>query len=282
LNKNQINSVKIKKIEEECDGVLSLTFNVKNIIDSNIQPMPGQFVMVWVPGVDEVPMSLSGADLKGNWTITVKNVGECTNILCNLSQGDYIGFRGPLGNSFTIPKDKTKLIFLIGGGTGIAPLNFLSKKFAERKLEHIIIEGANKEREIIFINQFESLDHDFSNVIFCTDDGSFGSEGFASTIFKNEIKKYSKKNLSDAIVYTCGPEKMMYEIFHVCEEKKIPMEASLERMMRCGCGLCGLCTLDPLGLLVCIDGPVFNSQILRKIDDFGKFRRDITGRKSKI
>jgi dihydroorotate dehydrogenase electron transfer subunit len=49
--------------------------------------------------------------------------------------------------------------------------------------------------------------------------------------------------------------------------------------MRCGCGLCGLCALDPLGLLVCMDGPVFNSEELLKLNDFGKYKRDFTGRK---
>ena len=57
------------------------------------------------------------------------------------------------------------------------------------------------------------------------------------------------------------------------------MYASLERIMRCGCGLCGLCVLDPLGLLVCKDGPVFNSHMLAEMEDFGKFKRDFSGKK---
>jgi dihydroorotate dehydrogenase electron transfer subunit len=74
----------------------------------------------------------------------------------------------------------------------------------------------------------------------------------------------------------------MYKILQFCLDKKIEMYASLERIMRCGCGLCGLCVLDPVGLLVCNDGPVFKSDILAEIEDFGRFRRSFSGRKYPI
>jgi dihydroorotate dehydrogenase electron transfer subunit len=271
--------VKVEKIEEECEGIINISFKMQDAKDYSILPKAGQFIMVWVPGVDEVPMSLSGADLECYWTITVKDVGECTNALCNLSVGDYIGVRGPLGTYFTIPEDNSKLVFLIGGGTGIAPLKFLAEKLKSKGFNVSLIQGAKKEADLIFISQFGTFQRDLSNVIYCTDDGSFGSEGYASKIFREELDNYSQQELSNALAYTCGPELMMREVFRICEEHNIPLEASLERMMRCGCGLCGLCSLDPLGLLVCKDGPVFPSEILRKIDDFGKYKRDITGRK---
>jgi dihydroorotate dehydrogenase electron transfer subunit len=74
----------------------------------------------------------------------------------------------------------------------------------------------------------------------------------------------------------------MYRVFQICEKKSMNLQASLERIMRCGCGLCGLCSIDPLGLLVCRDGPIFKSEILRKLEDFGKYKRDFTGKKIKI
>jgi len=283
LNINQINTVKIDKIREECEGVKTISFNVKELLEDNkIKPMPGQFIMVWVPGVDEVPMSLSGADLEGNWTITVKDIGDCTNALSNLTKGDYIGIRGPLGNSFTIPDDTSRLVFLVGGGTGIAPLKFLAEELYQKNFKTTLIQGAKQEMETIFIDQFDTFKNDPSNVVFCTDDGSFGSQGYASSIFDEELRKLPQEDLSKVIVYTCGPEIMMRKVFTICEGFKIPLEASLERMMRCGCGICGLCSLDPLGLLVCKDGPVFHSETLRQFDDFGKYKRDITGKKLEI
>jgi dihydroorotate dehydrogenase electron transfer subunit len=278
LTFNKIYTIKIQKIEEECKGIKSFTFNTSNLVKSYVEPLPGQFIMVWVPGIDEVPMSLSDTDSEGNWTITVKNVGECTNALHNLNVGDYIGIRGPLGNSFTIPQDSSLLIFLVGGGIGMAPLKYLAKQLHKNKINFTLIEGANQDKEIMYFNEFQT----FSKILYCTDDGSFGSEGFASKIFKEELNKYSQKQLSHALTFTCGPEKMMFEVFKVCEEYGIRLEASLERMMRCGCGLCGLCALDPLGLLVCKDGPVFDSKVLRNLQDFGKYKRDFSGRKIKI
>jgi len=273
---------KIQKIEEECKGIKNFTFNASNLMKNYIEPLPGQFIMVWVPGIDEVPISLSNADSEGNWTITVKNVGECTNALHNLNVGDYIGIRGPLGNSFTIPKDSSSLIFLVGGGIGMAPLKFLAKELYKKKIKFTLIEGANQDKEIMYLNEFKTFSKDFSEIFYCTDDGSFGSEGFASKVFKEELNKYSKNKLSNALTYTCGPEKMMVEVFKICEEYHIRLEASLERMMRCGCGLCGLCALDPLGLLVCKDGPIFDSKVLRNLQDFGKYKRDFSGKKIKI
>ena len=90
------------------------------------------------------------------------------------------------------------------------------------------------------------------------------------------------KDFSKLIVYACGPEIMLYKLFQVCEKHQIEYYASLERIMRCGTGLCGLCALDPLGLLVCKDGPIFSSEILRELEDFGKFKRDFSGKKIPI
>jgi dihydroorotate dehydrogenase electron transfer subunit len=74
-----IKTVKINRIINDCEGVKTLFFNFKKVDNINYnKPKPGQFVMVWVPGIDEVPMSISGCDEIGNWSITVKNVGECT------------------------------------------------------------------------------------------------------------------------------------------------------------------------------------------------------------
>jgi dihydroorotate dehydrogenase electron transfer subunit len=75
---------------------------------------------------------------------------------------------------------------------------------------------------------------------------------------------------------------MLFKLFQTCIKHNIEFYASLERIMRCGCGICGLCALDPLGLLVCKDGPIFSSKQLEKIEDFGKYIRDFTGKKMNI
>ena len=279
----EIKTVKINRIINDCEGVKTLIFNFKNIDNINYKkPKPGQFVMVWVPGIDEVPMSISGCDDIGNWSITVKNVGECTETIHKLKIGDFIGVRGPLGNCFEIPQDKSKKLFLISGGIGIAPLRFLISELSRLNYEFKIIHGAKIESELIHIDEFSELETNDSKIFYCTDDGSYGAKAFVSDTFENLIKNLSNRELSQSIAYTCGPEKMIFKIFQICEKYKIELQASLERIMRCGCGLCGLCVMDPLGLLVCKDGPVFKSKTLRQIEDFGKYKRDLTGKKTLI
>jgi dihydroorotate dehydrogenase electron transfer subunit len=280
LTENTIKTVKIQKIFDECKDVKTLYFNVKNSNNQTyITPKAGQFAMIWVPGIDEIPMSISECDNDGNWAITVKNVGECTEALCNLSIGDYIGVRGPLGNFFKLPTNNSKKIFLIGGGIGMAPLKFFSSKLTENNIQHIIIEGAKVQDELMFKEAFLRLK---TEVHYCTDDGSYGIKGVSSEIFTELLGSFEKQDLSNLIVYSCGPELMLYEIFKICNERNIEFYASLERIMRCGCGLCGLCSLDPLGLLVCKDGPIFDIKTLNQIQDFGKYQRDFTGKKIHI
>ncbi len=275
MTENTIKTVKIQRIINECDGIKTIIFNISNVET----PKPGQFVMVWVPGVDEVPMSISGYDDNGTWSITVKNIGECTDAIHNLTIGDYIGVRGPLGNHFTLPDDKSKKIFLIGGGIGIAPLKSLASSLSRMKYRFYVIEGAKIGSDLIFMDEFQTYDKEYSEIFYCTDDGSYGLEGLTTETFENIIKDYSQEQLSNIIAYACGPEKMLYNIFLICEKYNIKLNVSLERIMRCGCGLCGLCAIDPLGLLVCKDGPVFSLENLRKMDDFGKDKRNFTGKK---
>ena len=282
MTENIIKTVKINKIVNECNGVKTLSFNMKEGNKEYIPPKPGQFVMVWVPGVDEVPMSISGYDEHGNWSITVKDVGECTNSIHNLVIGDFIGVRGPLGNHFKIPNDKSKIIFLIGGGIGIAPLKFFATKLLEMNYKFTIITGAKTDSDLMFIDDFQSYKNLLPEFHFCTDDGSDGLKGLASEIFEQLIKDWNENEFSNIIVYSCGPEIMLYKLFQTCIKHNIEFFASLERVMRCGCGLCGLCSLDPLGLLVCKDGPIFGLNILKGLKDFGKFQRDFTGKKIKM
>ena len=272
-----MHTVRVVKIKEECFGVKTIFFKI------NLQkPKPGQFLMVWVPGIDEIPMSVSSWDKNDYWSVTVKNVGECTKHLSDVKIGDYIGIRGPLGNNFTIPKDSSKKILLIGGGTGLAPLKFLAEELMHQKRTFTFIEGAKSKNQVIFKDALQINKKATNELIFCTDDGSFGIKAFAPEVLKDYIANLSKKHLENLIIYTCGPEIMMYKVYELCKEFHLKLQASLERVMRCGCGICGLCAIDPLGLLVCKDGPIFRCDQLEKMEDFGKYRRDFTGKKIKI
>jgi dihydroorotate dehydrogenase electron transfer subunit len=232
---------------------------------------PGQFLMLWVPGVDEIPLSIMDAAENGRVSVAVKNVGEATRALHKQVMGEFIGVRGPFGNSFSLKKGQ---ILMVGGGTGIAPLLFLSKRLPQRRTKITFVLGAKTKDELLLMNELERICSP-ENVVATTEDGSFGLECLATESLGSILSK-SKFDT----VYTCGPEKMMRRVLASAEEHEIPVEASLERLMRCAIGLCGSCIIGKYR--VCRDGPVFNSRQLREVkNEFGISKQNFYGTKTR-
>jgi dihydroorotate dehydrogenase electron transfer subunit len=214
---------------------------------------PGQFVMLWIPGIDEIPLSIMDVS-KDLISVTVKAIGDATRHLHSLAPGATIGIRGPFGNSFTESRGH---VLLVGGGTGTAPLLFLAKQLAA-KTEHVVFaEGARTANELLFVREIGEV---CQTVITTTDDGSAGQKGFVTQAIASLLEKEHFD-----IVYVCGPEIVAKKIFDLTEKHKLPIEASLERLMRCGIGLCGSCVIGKYR--VCRDGAVFTSEELREMKD---------------
>ena len=164
-------------------------------LDSDLDPAPGQYIMVWIRGVDEVPMSFSGPD-----TITVQSVGEATQALFQFSAGDSLGLRGPLGNGFIL---RGKKILLIGGGVGTAPLAFLGEQARSQGLEVASLIGFRSKDDLVFESRFEAL----GDTYITTDDGSAGIHGRVAEGLKGlNLLEYDQ-------IYICGPEMMMWAKF---------------------------------------------------------------------
>jgi dihydroorotate dehydrogenase electron transfer subunit len=230
---------------------------------------PGQFLMLWIPGVDEIPLSILDARKDGEVTVAVKKVGEATEALHSKKVGEVIGMRGPFGNSFTI---KNGRILMVGGGTGIAPLLFLTKKLASKTTKLVFVMGAKTKEELMFIDELEELCSK-GNVVATTEDGSYGIKCLATTPLETLLTKERFD-----MICTCGPEQMMRKVFDLAEKHGIALEASLERLMRCAIGLCGSCVVGKYR--VCRDGPVFTAQQLREVkDEFGISKRDFNGKR---
>ena len=259
-----MNSPKIVKIiEDRIEAKDTKTL----IFEHPIEMIPGQFFMVWIPGVDEIPMSVSYIK-KENKGITFRMVGEATKALFDLHKGHTIGIRGPYGNGFKINGEN---ILFIGGGTGVAMLAPAIEIARKNNISTNVIIGAKTKDELFFKDRIKKSG---SNLIITTDDGSEGVKGFATDILKDiiNVNKFSS-------ILTCGPEKMMKKIIDISD--KIPVQASLERYMKCAVGICSQCSIGN-GLRVCVEGPVFDSDTLKKMDDFGKFKRDSSGCKVQI
>jgi dihydroorotate dehydrogenase electron transfer subunit len=242
--------------------------NVKTIkFECNKKTQPGQFFMIWIPKIDEIPMSVSYIDkkIKG---ITFRKIGDATKALYNLKKGDKIGIRGPYGNGFEINENK---ILFVGGGTGISTIVPAIEKAIIKNISATAILGVKNKDELFFKNRIKKTG---AKLIVTTDDGSEGKKGFAS-----DTAEHLLKNEKFDLILTCGPEIMMKKILDI--SSNIPFQASLERYMKCGIGLCGQCCVGE-GLRVCVDGPVFDKKVLKNVKDFGIYKRDAAGRKIKF
>jgi dihydroorotate dehydrogenase electron transfer subunit len=153
----------------------------------------------------------------------------------------------------------------------------LAEKLAGVAAKISFVLGAKTRDELLFLQRIETvLSKADARVIATTEDGSYGLKGVA-TDPAGEILEKEKFDM----IYTCGPEQMMYKMLMLAERYRAPLQASLERLMRCAIGLCGSCVLGKF--MVCKDGPVFSDEQLREVkDEFGRFRRGRTGKKVSI
>lgn len=224
---------------------------------------PGQFVMVWIPHHDELPMALSYlGPVKG---ITVHAYGDATKALAEFRAGDRIGVRGPYGNTFQLEGSH---VLAVAGGTGMASVIAAIEAFAQQGAEVTTAVGARTAEELLFVDRASAS----GEVHVSTDDGSRGFHGFVPALAERLLDKHK----FDQIV-TCGPERMIKIIVDEARKREIKVQAAVERYMKCGIGICDACAFDDR--LVCVDGPIFSGTQLAGSRDFGVFRRTKDGRR---
>lgn len=230
---------------------------------------PGQFVMIWLPDFDEIPMSLSSTYPNGLVSVTVAKVGEATEFFHKKKEGDLVGVRGPLGNSFRLERGN---VLLIGGGTGIAPLAFLAEELAGLKTGITFLMGAKTKAELLFLSRIKrSNSKPKLRIVASTEDGSVGHEGVVTELAEEILEREEFD-----MIYACGKELMLLKIFRLAQKHKISLQVSLERLMRCAIGLCGSCVIGKYR--VCVDGPVFTDRQLKEVEqEFGRSKRSFDG-----
>ncbi len=248
---NILRTTQILSVKDESPTVKTYTLED----DLLAKAKPGQFLMLWIPGIDEIPISVLQA-AEGQVQFAVKVVGDATRHLHTLKAGDRLGVRGPFGNSFTESRGR---VLLVGGGTGTAPLLFLAKRLAAKADRLSFVVGAKTKAELLFLEQLDAVCTD-EGAVATTEDGSFGLQCLATEPLERLVDR-GKFNM----IYTCGPERMTRKVFDLAEKAKVAMEASLERLMRCGIGLCGSCMIGKYR--VCRDGPVFTMAQLGEVKD---------------
>ena len=273
LTAAKLRTTQIVGIKTETPTIKSITFQDR--LSANATP--GQFIMVWIPSVDEVPMSLSTINPKENLAaITVGKVGEATSALHRMKVGDIIGIRGPFGNSYTVTKARN--VMIIGGGTGLASLAPLTEKIVTQPRRKVtLLLGAKTCSELLFLERMKTVVSKANGkIVATTEDGSYGEKWLVT----QPLERLLAAERFD-VICACGPEQMMFEVFLLTERYAVSLQASLERLMRCAIGLCGTCVIGKFR--VCRDGPVFSGDQLREVKkEFGHFRRGFDGGKTSL
>ena len=150
----------------------------------------------------------------------------------------------------------------------MAPINAIASDLAKNN-DVSVISAAQTKDELLFLDSLEKLG---VSVYPCTDDGSFGFEGFATNCLSDLLEDSTYD-----FAFVCGPEIMMKGIFDILEDAGITGQYSLERYMKCALGVCGQCCVDSEGWRICVEGPVFENDKISQITEFAKYRRDASG-----
>ncbi len=251
--------VRVAERVQETPSTVTLRFPYPDPAD------PGQFVMLWLPGDDELPMSLSYTDgeTKG---VTVKAMGDTSRRVLGVRPGDRVGVRGPYGDRFDLT---AKRILVVAGGSGAAVLAPAAEGAIARGSSVTVALGATTAAELLFAERFRAMG---ARVVVATDDGSAGERGFVT----GPSERLLQETRYDA-VWTCGPEVMMTKVVRSAQAHGVRAFCSVERHMKCALGMCDACALGPYH--VCRDGPVFDAETLLRDTEFGRYHRDPSGRR---
>jgi len=223
---------------------------------------PGQFSMLWVFGVGELPISISGdpGDQR-SLTYTVRSVGPATHALVSREAGQTLGVRGPFGTGWPVEAAKGRDIVLIAGGIGLAPLRPVIYQVLRDRAQFgrlVVLYGARSPRDLLYRKELVSWARNKDTQVLSTVDyggvGWHGRVGVVTTLFR-----YLRLQPARTTAMLCGPEIMMRLVARELAARGLAPEdiyLSMERNMKCAVGFCGHCQWGPY--FICKDGPVFS------------------------
>ncbi len=225
--------------------------------------VPGQFNMLGLPGIGEVPISFSGdAAETGRLVHTIRAVGAVSAALTRVEVGEAVSVRGPFGAGWPMDAAAGKDVMVIAGGLGLAPLRpALYRLMAERERFGTVtlLYGARGPEEILFRHELEHWRRRLDMDIEVTVDHAAGDwHGHVGVVTK--LIAHASFDADDTAAFVCGPEIMMRFSMAALGDAGVAatdIYLSMERNMKCGVGLCGHCQFGPV--FVCRDGPVFSA-----------------------
>ena len=255
-----------KRITLKIANIIAEAKDIKTYIFAhNLEARPGQFIMLTDFEGGEKPFSIADCSDE-SFKITVKKIGEFTSRLFQKKNGDYLSIRGPFGSCFTISSQK---VLLVGGGYGTPPLYFLAKELLKSDAQITVVNGAKSQEDLVFCDKFRELSVEYQNIAQL---GCLGRKGTSVDLAREALEK---QNFD--FVYAAGPEMMMKALQPHLQD--LEYEFLFERYMKCAIGICGNCTVDPLGIRLCVEGPVLPKRLVEQLTEFGRYHRDATGKR---
>jgi len=230
---------------------------------------PGQFNMLYVLGVGEIPVSMSSAsaepEVLGH---TVRAVGAVSEALCRLKRGQAVGVRGPFGSHWPVEESTGRDIVVVAGGIGLAPLRPALYHVLAHRDQYgrvVLLYGARTPADLLYAREVAKWRGRFDLQVEVTVDsaGSAAWQGHVGVV--TTLIPTAAFDPSEATALVCGPEVMMR--FTIAELRKRGMGTdhiylSMERSMKCAIGFCGHCQLGPT--FICKDGPVFRYDAIER------------------
>lgn len=220
---------------------------------------PGQFNMLYLMGLGEVPISVSGAADEGPGIAhTIRSVGRVTRLLESLRTGSVLGLRGPYGSHWPISRAAGRDVLLVAGGLGLAPLRLAIQALLARRPDYgrvVLVYGARQPADLLFAREYgdwQKRGLELHVTVDQADPTWPGNVGVVPMVLRR-LRIDPKRT----VVFSCGPEIMMrLSVAELISDAVAPCDiyVSLERNMQCAVGLCGHCQLGPDFL--CKDGPV--------------------------